>query len=382
MGLHQVHAATLRGLAVLPEHARQGSAVGRMKPYLGYGRVDQFAPRARPDRPHGRRHRGQRAPDLGVDRARPRWRSAAGRAAGALRVRLPARGSAFCAATSSPPCARASTRSPPASRASSPWSASPSGSSGSPEELEHFDPLIDPPPPPAHNSLAIVADGEVQGVYRKCDLPNYGVFDERRYFEPGTEPALIEVDGVRIGLTVCEDIWHPGFPESEEAAAGARLVVNASASPYHRGKGRAREAMVAERARSNGSGLRALQHGGRTGRARLRRRQRRDRPRRRGARPRGAVRARAPALRPARFPPRPRTDGASSARGVPTLAELSSGADRSGPRGAAPRRAAPERGGRGLLRRSSSGCATTSRRTASSTSSWRSPAASTPRWSR
>jgi NAD+ synthase (glutamine-hydrolysing) len=119
------------------------------------------------------------------------------------------------------------------------------------QELEHFNPLIDPPPPPAHNSLAIVADGEVQGVYRKCNLPNYGVFDERRYFEPGDEAALIDVDGVPVGLTVCEDIWHPGFPEREEAAAGARLVVNSSASPYHRGKGRAREAMVADRARSN-----------------------------------------------------------------------------------------------------------------------------------
>jgi NAD+ synthase (glutamine-hydrolysing) len=120
-------------------------------------------------------------------------------------------------------------------------------------ELEHFDPLIDPPPPPAYNSLAVLADGELRATYRKCDLPNYGVFDERRYFEPGTEPALIEVDGVRIGLTVCEDIWHPGFPESEEVAAGARLVVNASASPYHRGKGRAREGMIADRARSNGA---------------------------------------------------------------------------------------------------------------------------------
>jgi NAD+ synthase (glutamine-hydrolysing) len=119
------------------------------------------------------------------------------------------------------------------------------------EELERFDPSIDPLPPPAYNSLAVVGGGEVRAVYRKCDLPNYGVFDERRYFEPGTEPALIEVDGVLVGLTVCEDIWHPGFPEAEEAAAGARLVVNSSASPYHRGKGRAREAMVADRARGN-----------------------------------------------------------------------------------------------------------------------------------
>jgi NAD+ synthase (glutamine-hydrolysing) len=121
------------------------------------------------------------------------------------------------------------------------------------QELEEFDPLIDPPPPPAYNSLAVLGGGEVRGIYRKCDLPNYGVFDERRYFEPGAEPALIAVDGALIGLTVCEDIWHPGFPESEEAAAGAHLIVNSSASPYHRGKGLAREAMVAERARSNGA---------------------------------------------------------------------------------------------------------------------------------
>jgi NAD+ synthase (glutamine-hydrolysing) len=121
----------------------------------------------------------------------------------------------------------------------------------SPEELEHFDPLIDPLPPPAYNSLAIVADGEIQGVYRKCDLPNYGVFDERRYFEPANDASMIKVDGVPIGLTVCEDIWHPGYPETDEVAAGARLVVNASASPYHRGKGRARERLVVDRARTN-----------------------------------------------------------------------------------------------------------------------------------
>jgi NAD+ synthase (glutamine-hydrolysing) len=120
------------------------------------------------------------------------------------------------------------------------------------EELDHFDPLIDPPPPPAYNSLAVLADGEVRAIYRKCDLPNYGVFDERRYFEPGTEPGLTDVDGVRVGLTVCEDIWHPGFPEANEVAAGAQLVVNSSASPYHRGKGRAREGMIADRARTNG----------------------------------------------------------------------------------------------------------------------------------
>jgi NAD+ synthase (glutamine-hydrolysing) len=129
---------------------------------------------------------------------------------------------------------------------------------GYPERVERPhphqpDPLIDPVAPRAHNSLAVLADGEVAAAYRKIQLPNYGVFDERRYFEPGFEPAVIEVDGATIGLTVCEDIWVPGTPEDEEAAAGAHLVVNASASPYARGKGAAREQMVAERARDSGA---------------------------------------------------------------------------------------------------------------------------------
>jgi NAD+ synthase (glutamine-hydrolysing) len=124
----------------------------------------------------------------------------------------------------------------------------------SPEELRR-DPIIDPVPPPAHNSLAVLADGEVAAVYRKIHLPNYGVFDERRYFEPGIAPELIEVDGIPVGLTICEDVWVPGTPEREEVEAGARLIVNSSASPYARGKGAAREAMVAERARSNGVGM-------------------------------------------------------------------------------------------------------------------------------
>jgi NAD+ synthase (glutamine-hydrolysing) len=100
-----------------------------------------------------------------------------------------------------------------------------------------------------YNSVAVVADGGVRAAYRKVLLPNYSVFDERRYFEPGHTPALIEIEGVRIGLTICEDIWYPGPPASVEALAGASLIVNPSASPYHRGKGIAREEMVLERAR-------------------------------------------------------------------------------------------------------------------------------------
>ena len=74
-----------------------------------------------------------------------------------------------------------------------------------------------------HNSLAVVGDGAVQAIYRKMLLPNYGVFDERRYFEPGTTPALIEVAvAPLVGLTICEDVWFPGPPASLEAAAGAQ----------------------------------------------------------------------------------------------------------------------------------------------------------------
>ena len=100
-----------------------------------------------------------------------------------------------------------------------------------------------------YNSLAVLSGGSVAAVYRKMWLPNYGVFDEQRYFQSGAEPALIEVNGIRIGLTICEDIWEPGPPASTEALAGAQVIVNASASPYHAGKGRERERMLVQRAR-------------------------------------------------------------------------------------------------------------------------------------
>jgi len=105
--------------------------------------------------------------------------------------------------------------------------------------------------PGLHNGVHVLAGGEVAARYAKVLLPNYGVFDERRYFEPGEGAALIEVDGVRVGLTICEDIWFPGPPASSAALAGATLIVNASASPYHRGKGATREQMVAQRADEN-----------------------------------------------------------------------------------------------------------------------------------
>ena len=99
------------------------------------------------------------------------------------------------------------------------------------------------------NAAAVLADGEVRAIYRKMHLPNYGVFDEVRYFQAGEQPALIEVDGVLVGLTICEDIWQPGPPASVEALAGAQLLVNISASPYDHGKPRRREQMIVQRAR-------------------------------------------------------------------------------------------------------------------------------------
>jgi NAD+ synthase (glutamine-hydrolysing) len=102
-----------------------------------------------------------------------------------------------------------------------------------------------------YNAAAVLADGRVAAVYRKVHLPNYGVFDEQRYFQAGTEPALIELNGVTIGLSVCEDIWEPGPPATSEALAGAQVIVNLSASPYHAGKGAERERMLVQRARDN-----------------------------------------------------------------------------------------------------------------------------------
>jgi NAD+ synthase (glutamine-hydrolysing) len=105
----------------------------------------------------------------------------------------------------------------------------------------------------AHNSTAVLADGSVRAVYRKNRLPNYAVFDEQRYFVPADDPITIDVAGLPVGLTICEDCWVPGPPASTEAEQGAKLIANPSGSPYHRGKGREREAMFAERARAYGT---------------------------------------------------------------------------------------------------------------------------------
>jgi NAD+ synthase (glutamine-hydrolysing) len=101
------------------------------------------------------------------------------------------------------------------------------------------------------NACAVCADGEVRGVYRKRFLPNYGVFDEDRYFAPGRDLLLLRVGDCLVGPTVCEDVWQPGPPATDLALAGAELIANISASPFHVGKDREREAMLVTRARDN-----------------------------------------------------------------------------------------------------------------------------------
>ena len=102
-----------------------------------------------------------------------------------------------------------------------------------------------------HNCCAVLADGGVRGVYRKRYLPNYGVFDEHRYFAPGRDLVLLQLGEVLVGITICEDVWEPGPPATDLALAGAQLLVNLSASPFHVGKAEEREEMLVTRARDN-----------------------------------------------------------------------------------------------------------------------------------
>jgi NAD+ synthase (glutamine-hydrolysing) len=103
------------------------------------------------------------------------------------------------------------------------------------------------------NAAFVCSEGAVVGVYRKHFLPNYGVFDEHRYFAAGRELLLLEMGDVLVGPTICEDVWQPGPPATDLALAGATLLVNLSASPFHVGKAEDREEMLVTRARDNAS---------------------------------------------------------------------------------------------------------------------------------
>ncbi len=99
-----------------------------------------------------------------------------------------------------------------------------------------------------YNAAAFAYDGHLMGVYHKVYLPNYGVFDEERYFRRGRRSPIFVLGGVRIGVSICEDAWYPGGPISLQARNGAELLVNINGSPYHFGKRATRETMVATRA--------------------------------------------------------------------------------------------------------------------------------------
>jgi NAD+ synthase (glutamine-hydrolysing) len=101
------------------------------------------------------------------------------------------------------------------------------------------------------NAAAVIAGGRVTAVYHKHLLPNYGVFDEKRYFTAGDDTVIVNVAGVPTCVTICEDLWSPDGPHVACAAAGAKLVVNINGSPYHMGKGRERQRLIATRAREN-----------------------------------------------------------------------------------------------------------------------------------
>ena len=101
-----------------------------------------------------------------------------------------------------------------------------------------------------YNSAGVIHDGKVVAEYDKQSLPNYQVFDEKRYFQEGTGACVVDISGVKVGITICEDIWEPE-PIAGARAAGAQLLINLNASPFHRGKPLQRQAMVAERARAN-----------------------------------------------------------------------------------------------------------------------------------
>jgi NAD+ synthase (glutamine-hydrolysing) len=98
------------------------------------------------------------------------------------------------------------------------------------------------------NAAAVLHDGAVAGVYHKQYLPNYGVFDENRYFQAGAEAPVCTLGDTRFAVNICEDVWYPTGPTTRQALAGAELVVTINASPYHAGKGHQRERMIATRA--------------------------------------------------------------------------------------------------------------------------------------
>jgi len=104
-----------------------------------------------------------------------------------------------------------------------------------------------------YNAAAFMHDGEIKAVYHKVFLPNYGVFDEQRYFAAGHRCPIFELSGIKVGVSICEDCWYPSGPMAWQAHHGAELLININGSPYHAGKRGPREEMVAGRAADYGA---------------------------------------------------------------------------------------------------------------------------------
>ena len=102
-----------------------------------------------------------------------------------------------------------------------------------------------------YNSAAVLSEGKIQGVYHKQMLPNYGVFDEERYFHAGDSTEMFLIGGVLIGVTICEDMWYPEGPVRQLSLEGAQIILNLNASPFHSGKTEYRERMISTRATDN-----------------------------------------------------------------------------------------------------------------------------------
>ena len=103
-----------------------------------------------------------------------------------------------------------------------------------------------------YNAAAVIFEGKLYGVYHKHFLPNYGVFDENRYFQAGRAAPLFLANGVHVGVNICEDVWYPTGPMTMQAYAGAEVIININGSPYYAGKGHFRRDMLATRAADNG----------------------------------------------------------------------------------------------------------------------------------
>lgn len=102
-----------------------------------------------------------------------------------------------------------------------------------------------------YNAAAVIYNGRIKGVYRKIHLPNYGVFDEVRYFKQGNHAGIFNYKGIIFGVNICEDIWYLGGPAAAQAKKGAKLIININSSPFHAGKVKQREAIISKQAKDN-----------------------------------------------------------------------------------------------------------------------------------